>query len=338
MAPANIYRPLKKFAKTQVLSATRLSKLRGRAPKLWHQTRNILAGDRGLVAKWVTLDLHQADFRPVKLSSRGQRIRTEYINNKKASGINLFNGDLVRTEFIPRDKGRHKNLKKIKIGVGSVKFFDYLGAVLDPKTRAILQSAGNRKRAQQNQVKLHNKVPYILACDSIVEIGNDGHGNPTHIIVLKRPSSVPIEPNVFDFPAGLVHLNDSPLETVRRRTSAELGISPDKKKLIGPGLKPTTKESIFALHCLGEGVLTYNGVIIERASSISADQARKIIQQNITLAREKNDKWAPSGFRLIPRNPQAISDFARKNPVVMPEVLRLYSRELQINSRTGIKK
>jgi hypothetical protein len=329
----------RKYGGSTSVSFRRRAILNRRPVHLRHQVRNILAGDRGLVAKWVTFDLRSSSFPPIALSPKGKKILSKYIKKKQSAGVKLFNGPLLRVGFIPREKSTNgMNLKKVTIQTAPLNFFDYLGAVLDPQTEKLLRAAGNRKKADsRSQVELHEKVPYILACDSILEIGNDGKGNPTHILVLKRNKTVPIEPNVYDFPAGLVRGTEHPLETVRKRTAAEMGIKPEQKILIGPGFKPTNEDAIFALHVMGRGVLTYNGIIIERASSINARQAKKIVEKNIAAGRAKGDKWGPSGFRLIPRNPKAIAKFARENPMVMPEILRLYAGELQRAGSSGQK-
>lgn len=298
--------------------------------RLRQQVRDMREGNRGLVAHWF-----KPNFVPITLptpqsSVSGARSFARMRQAYNRLGSHMTNGSIARTGNVPRSRG--EGVRTLDIPVSSGKFFEYMETVLGRGTQRRLQRKTESFRSSKSRreyERAHARGTYNFGLNCILEVGNDGSGNPTHILVMKRPPTVPIEPNVHDFPAGLVRKLEkgkSPLDSVNKRLEGETGIPASKLQIVGPGLVPTREEIYFTLQRL-DRLANYNPVIIQRAL-VDAEVVRKDIQSHIDARKAKKDPFAPVGFELIPRNPTAIAQFARTHHTFMPEVLRLYAQEL----------
>jgi len=188
---------------------------------------------------------------------------------------------------------------------------------------------------------LHEERAFNFGVNSILEVGDDGNGNPSHILVLKRSRASPEAPSWWDFAAGLVRADpkspagiSDPFDLIGKRVASEVGAKPEELQLIGPGLKPTKGKNAFALHRFDKPT-NYNLVLVQRLKA-TAESVEKTVRERIAKGKREKDPWAPIGFALIPRNPKAIREFLRTHDKTwMPEVFRLYSMEL---SRASKKK
>lgn len=298
--------------------------------RLRQQIRDIREGRRGLVAHWFKPNFVSTALPAPQSSVSGARSFARMRQAYERLGSHMTNGSIVRTGNVPRSRG--KEVRTIDIPVTPGKFFGYMETVLGRGIQRRLRRKTESFRSPKSQreyERAHARGTYNFGLNCILEVGNDGNGNPTHILVMKRPPTVPVEPNVHDFPAGLVRKLEkgkSPLDAVNKRLEGETGIPASKLQIVGPGLVPTREEIYFTLQRL-DRLANYNPVIIQRAL-VDAETVRRDIQSHIAARKVKKDPFAPVGFELIPRNPKAIAQFARTHGLFMPEVLRLYAQEL----------
>lgn len=305
------------------------------APRLHEQISDIQHGHRGFVAHWFKMKLVPANLGPHQTNVKGKQEFDRMLRAFGRMGSKMKNGDITRTGFVPRlRKADSRKINELEVPVTQGKFFDYMETVL---SRGVGMRRWLRKKEKKNQSfrkpssrelyeRMHNRSTFNIGMNAILEVGKDMDGQPTHILVMRRPRTVPIEPEVHDFPAGLVRKGQSPVEAVTKRAAEEVGIKPESISLIGPDFKPTKEEIIFALQRL-DRLANYNGVVIQRAN-VSAEHARENVERAIHEGRRTRNAWSPIGYYLIPRNPEAIRAFVRKYPTFMPEILRLYSFEL----------
>lgn len=301
--------------------------------RLSQQIQDISEGSRGLVSHWF-----RPHFVPVKMplpqsSVSGARSFSAMWAAYAKRGSRMINGSIVRTGYIPRVRRSRGSteIPTVDIPIAPGKFFSYMETVLGRSVKRRLPRKKSFRSVSSNAEyhRAHARGTYNIGLNCILEVGNDGHGNPTHILVMKRPPTVPIEPNVHDFPAGLMRSlkkGESPLTAVNKRLESETGISPSLLTIVGPGLKPTSEEIYFTLQRL-DRLANYNPVIIQRAI-VDIETLRKKLQEHLDNPETKKSPFSPVGFELIPRNSAAISEFARTHATFMPEVLRLYAREL----------
>lgn len=190
-----------------------------------------------------------------------------------------------------------------------------------------LAKVGGKKqvtRALRQAPERFEKAPYTLGVNAIVELVGKG-GKPTHILLIKRPKGVEA-PGTIDFVAGLLAAGRTPVELLKTRIMKEAGIPKSRLKAIGPGFKETKKGEALALN-LNEKRLNYDTVYVIRAG-ISPEELRQRL-------RQASDRFRPKNFEIIERSPKAIRKFIGKNTgkILMPEVLRLYSRELYLEGK-----
>ncbi len=304
-----------------------------RGNRLKEQVHDIKSGSRGLIAHWVKLNFVRENLGKPRLPKGGKRIWGKMRRAYVERGSKMTNGSLVRVGHIPRQRvnGNESAVPTVNVPFQPGKFFDYMQTVHGKKTvRVGKQKGGYRNPANESAYRrAHAQSVFNFGVNCILEVGNDGHGNPTHILIMKRPPTVPIEANVHDFPAGLVREmkpGASALTAVNARIAKETGIPVEKLRVVGPGFKPTNEEVFFTLQRL-DRLANYNPVVIQRAL-VDEHEAARHVQANIDASRAKKDAFAPTGFVLLPRNPEAIAQFARTHGLFMPEVLRLYAQEL----------
>lgn len=299
-----------------------------------NRTRKLLFG-------WHTSVMTPAEMPGAKPTLSGQRHLGRLLQAKANKGVQLFNAPIARVGHIPRQIRGSKQT--------AIPQVQYPISTTDYNTWYQGRHSAEKREWQNKKVSEYTKYPNLrkhtvprieardhkaveqfattVGTNSILEVGNDGRGNPTHILFLKRPAEVPEAPHFWDFPAGLVRANEKPMDVLKKRVAVEAGIQPDEIQSIGPGLKPVSEEVWFALHRI-ERWNNYNMVAVQRVNK-SAEEIAKVVQKRIEDAHAKKDPWAPVAFELIPRTPQGISEFLKRNDkVVMPEVLRLYAREL----------
>ena len=304
-------------------------------PRLREQIRDIRKGHRGFVAQWFKMKLVPVELGPHQTNARGKLEFNRMFRAFERMGSNMKNGQITRVGFIPRLRKTNSNeIGEIEVPIADGKFFDYIETVLSRggglrRWRQKKEKRGINFRqpsSREYYERIHNRVTFNIGMNSILEVGQGAGGEPTHVLVMKRPKTVPIEPEVHDFPAGLVRKGQSPVEAVTKRAAEEVGINPRSISIIGPDFKPTKEEVIFALQRL-DRLANYNGVVIQRAT-ISIERARENVEKAIREGKRTRNAWSPIGYYLIPRNPEAIRTFIKKYPTFMPEVLRLYSFEL----------
>ncbi|HLD58635.1 MAG TPA: NUDIX domain-containing protein [archaeon] len=286
------------------------------------QMKQILAGKRKLLlGPWFRPKLVQSEMPVSQRSVSGQRQLEKLLASEK--GKNFFNGRIARIGFVNRQARRErKRAANFKIPVSEIGFFDWYAA---SKSREKKSLQAKESKTAKTRGRLPEAVPFNLGLNSIIEIGKGAHGEPTHIILIRRPMNVATTgAGYWDLPAGLLMAGKNPVDAVNARSAAEIGIDKSKLKLIGKGLKPVKKETWFALHRM-DNAAVFNAFFVQRAN-VSAEEVRKSIRARI---RSKKDAWAPAGFAIIPRTSEAIREFIRTHDkTVIPEALRLYAMEL----------
>jgi ADP-ribose pyrophosphatase YjhB (NUDIX family) len=235
---------------------------------------------------------------------------------RDAHGLATLSLPLHTTDFNTWYQGRHSAEKR---------------EALDTKQRLRnephLAVRTKHKQYAQIDAQAHSDHAFNIGINSILEVGRGRDGQPTHILLLKRGPHVPEAPNHWDFPAGLIRAGQSPADVINHRVKTELGIEPHQIRRVGPGLQPTEQDAWLALHRIDKAH-NYNAIVVQRAD-ITVTAARRTVSANIKKAKKDRNPWAPTAFRLVPRTPDAIREFVRKNDATwMPEVLRLYAREL----------
>jgi len=276
-------------------------------------------------------------------SNAAKRNIRQLLRHGKKHGATYFNAAIMRVGFVPRTRRGEPEREtgkpiRIEYPTAETHYMDSFGgrhqraALWEIKQMKKAKKFSPEKRNARQQQMLresHQRFPWNIGVSSILEVGNDGRGNPTHVLVLQRHPGVIEAPAFIDFPAGQILANQKPEERINKRVSAEVGVDPKEVQWIGPGLKPwTDKEPVmFALHRSGR-MRNYNSIVIQRVSR-DAEEVRKTVQAKIDEAKSKKDPWAAYDFALIPRNSAAIQMFLRSHDKTwMPEVLRLYSQEL----------
>ncbi len=272
-----------------------------------NQVQDILRKNRGLVlGPW---------FRPVLRSASMPRPRLEPIEKRqfallKRGNPHAFDSDLRRVGFVERGSTRYRN--GVSIPVSETRFSEWLGA---------RKGGIHRRRALLKHPRRFEKAPYVVGVNAILEL-TDGKGRPTHILMIKRPPIVAEFPNFFDFAAGLLREKSKPVSLLKERIRKETGIPKSRLRVMGRGFKYSKTGEAFAMY-LDEKAANYDFVHVVRAN-ITPEEFKA------RFARLVGD-WKPSAFAVIPRTPEAIRKFLQENDqVLMPEVLRLYARELAL--------
>lgn len=313
------------------------------------QVRDIRSGQRGLVAHWFRMKFVPSgtifydqrlneQSNPPSLSSRRAKLQFLGLHSHlSARGVNLTNGTIVRAGFVPR-VSREMGKKSSDVSTVSIpyipgKFFSYMETTMDGKRKkgSLAQKSFRDPRNRKSYSRAHDQGTFNIGLNCILEVGKNAHGEPTHILVMKRPSSVPIEPNVFDFPAGIIRNNREPQSLVKDlndRIFKETGLPTNEFGTIGPQFRNTKDPIFFALQRVNR-LANYNPVIIQRFDRNVSD-VRNDLERHLRQ-KEGRDAHAGSTFMLIPRTPDAIREFARTHPTFMPEIFRLYARELYRN-------
>lgn len=305
------------------------------ATRMKRQVQDLRKGKRGLVAHWFKLEFVPRDLGKGTPSALGSRRFASMRNHLSGMGASLTNGPIVRVGHIPRVRGK-KGIPTIQVPYSPGKFFTYMGTVLSGKVKkGLRQRPSFRDSESVNQYeRFHRQATFNMGLNCILEVGNDGQGNPTHILVMKRPSSVPIEPDVHDFPAGLLRKTGTMAELisgVNGRIEKEVGVKASALRVIGPGLKPVQEPILFALQRL-DRLANYNPVVIQRAN-VGVEEVRRKVQAHIDDRRNARDPFAAAGFVLVPRDARSVREFAQKHSTFMPEVFRLYAQELNKNRK-----
>jgi hypothetical protein len=299
------------------------------------QMRDLQKGKRGLVAHWFKLEFVPHTLGKQNSSKLGKQRFAGMRQHLSSMGVSLTNGPIVRVGHIPRVRGKGE-IPTIQVPYSNGKFFSYMGTVLSGKVKkGLRQRPSFRNPTSTSQYeRFHRQATFNMGLNCILEVGNDGHGNPTHILVMKRPSSVPIEPDVHDFPAGLLRKTGTMSElisSVNGRIEKEVGVKASQLHVIGPGLKPVEEPILFALQRL-DRLANYNPVVIQRAN-VDVKEIQRKVQAHIDDRRRANDPFAAAGFVLVPRDARSVREFAQKNPTFMPEIFRLYAQELNKNRK-----
>jgi len=286
------------------------------------------ARERQVLATWVRPVFSNSAFNPVQNFKSGQKRLDSLVAHAKKNGINLHLGKIARIGSVGTEvrglQKRSNGILTVQIPVGGTNFFEFLQANKSREVRQELRRGMKDRRVLQ---KMPAKFPFDMGIDSILEVGNDGRGNPTHILMLRRSGKVPVAPSVWDFPAGVYKEGADPMQLLKGRISAEIGVDPENLRTIGPGMRPTEEGVFFALHKLSD-FQCYNLVAVQRLDR-GVEEIESKISRKIREGREKKDAFIPSGFELIPRNPEAINSFRRTHPVFMNEVLGKYAVELR---------
>ena len=231
---------------------------------------------------------------------------------------NWFDGKIVRVGNVRRRSTR--NEKASSIPVSETTYFTRLSHVSGQK---------HKTRALKKLPNRFEKAPYTLGANAILELV-DRKGTPSHIVIIKRPKNVEA-PGSLDFVAGLIRPGKTPVSLLKTRIKKEVGIPKNKLDVIGKGFKKSKTGEALALN-LNEKLLNYDTVYVIRASITP-----KELQQKFNAV---SGKFKPANIVVIERNPKAIREFVRKNTkhILMPEVLRLYARELALHPGKGRKK
>lgn len=247
----------------------------------------------------------------------------------------LWNGNITRMGFVSTPpKKSDKIITKLTIPIGSAKYFDHLKTVYcpsaglqkwldDKEQQKILLSDASSKNYYD---KMHAALTFDIGMNAVLEIGKDARGNPTHILLLKRPPTVPAEPNVYDFPASFIRPHQNPMASLLKRMHEEVGVSRKNISIIGMDLKPVRNKVVFALHRM-DRLTDYNAFIILR-TPLPASRIRQLAHDALEKGLRDKDPWSPVEFKLINRNPKDIRQFIEKNPTVFPEILLEYADEL----------
>ncbi len=243
-------------------------------------------------------------------SRRFQKIEREHPN--------WFDGKIARVGYVQRRSTRHG--KGASLPVHETTYFTRLSHVKGEKHNA---------RALRQEPGRFAKAPYTLGANAIVELV-DKRGKPTHIIMIRRPKGVEA-PGSFDFVAGLIQPGKTPVKLLKSRIMKEVGIPQSRLSVLGPGFQKSRTGEALALN-LSERLLNYDSVYVIRAN-VTAEE----LQQRFKKAK---GKWKPANIAIIERNPAAIRGFVRKNAkrILMPEVLRLYAKELALYPGRGRKR
>ncbi len=318
-------------------------KTKSSGPKRKEFVRVMRNKNRQLVLGWHEPEFVKAQLPQPKPTVSGQHALGTLLRDRAKRNVQLFNAQIARLGNVKRVRVPSWLLPIIRYPVASTDFNTwYQGSRSKEKARALStktriaeaqrkKGRGNFEAAARRQreinARLHNERAFNFGVNSILEVGNDGKGNPTHILVLRRSKVSPEAPGWWDLPAGLVREKADPFEIIKKRVSSEVGVKDSELQLVGPGLKPTRERTAFALHRFDRPI-NYNLVLVHRLN-IPVEEIRRTIRKRINEGKKKRDPWAPIGFALIPRNPKAIRRFlASHDKTWMPEVFRLYSMEL----------
>jgi len=258
-------------------------------------------------------------WRPVEMqpAEREKRMKSAFKSLQKKNP-NVFSVAIRRMGRIERRSTREK--RNVLLPFGETEFSEWYD---------FRHSKTHARRVAGKHPGRFSASPYNLGANAIIELV-DSNGRPSHIVMIKRPKSVPEAPGYYDFAAGLVRKGQSPAEMLKRKIAQETGIPAKSLSILGPDFKKSADGGAFAMH-LNEKVANYNVVFVVRAQA-TPKQFREMAK------RAKKDVWAAERVAVIRRTPEAIREFlGRKRKVWMPEVLRLYARELYLQGKAGRK-
>lgn len=331
--------------------ASRLSPKRLRANAVPHkrtfvrhaQAQALRAKTRGLLAHWFVPKWKIVERPATAISPSGKHALETLKREKAQQEIKLFNAPIARMVHFKRQErtGRVRKGTVRNILFAATDFDSWYASSRSDENRSIQdQKQASREstaRLRRNTLgrldrQSHKQDAHNIGVNSILEVGRDPNGAPTHILLLKRSAYVPEAPHYWDPPAGLVRMNQKPIEVINNRVAAEVGVDPTDVRLIGTGLKPTKREMWFAMHHIGERT-NYNAFVIQRVNR-DVREIERTVRENIRRSREgesgkPRNPWGAQDFALIRRTPDAIRKFLREHDETwIPEVLRLYAREL----------
>ncbi|MDD5148308.1 MAG: hypothetical protein PHH08_02480 [Candidatus ainarchaeum sp.] len=217
------------------------------------QARQMRAGTRHLLAgPWFVPKLVEREMPAPKPGASGQKALERLVASRAKKGVELFNAEIARIGRIPRQErtGRPRTeIPTVKIPVSKATFNEWYSGRRSAEKRAILgekvKALAEKKirTAKRLDRKAHRELAFNIGINSILEIGSGQDGEPTHIVIIRRPPAVPEAPKWWDLPAGLVKAGQNPMDIINARISDELGIDRSRLRLIGKGLKPAKKET-----------------------------------------------------------------------------------------------
>ncbi len=252
-------------------------------------------------------------YRPEKMPAvkTNAEERRHYANLAKNNPA-TFDGSIRRIGKVKQGSTRKK--AGVLIPTAETKFSKWYGA---------RKGKNQQKRAVEMKKKRFKKAPYSIGANALIELV-DKKGKPTYIMLIQRPRNVATGgPLHFDFAAGLTMAKTKPLDALKKKIREETGIPLSKMNVIGKGFKKSGKGEAFALH-LKEKNANYDIVHVIRAG-ITPEEARRLFE------KLENKKWKPPKIAIIERTPEAIRKFIRnEGKIWLPEVLRLYARELAL--------
>ncbi len=289
------------------------------------QKRALGRGERGVIAKWVNptfIEAEEHQLYPPKKSIKGNIKFAVLLALRKAQGINLFPGEIARIARIEVPTQRNKTgVLEVNVPHAKTDWFSFMrsweGRVAEKKLRKY-------KTTQKDH--LPREVPYDMGINTLLEVGDDGNGNPTHILLTRRPENALLGKSVYDYPGGIYKPGMNAMKVLKDRTHGETGINIEDLETIGPGFKPTTEPIFYALH-RNDKDQCYNFVAIQRTRK-SPEEIGQIIAKRIAEAKRKKDSSASSGYAFIPRNRKAIEKFLRTHPLFTSEVVAEYAKEI----------
>lgn len=271
------------------------------------QIQDLLRRNRGLVlGPW-----YRPVFRPTSMPQpRLEPIERRQFGLLQRTNPQAFDSGLRRVGFVERGSTRHR--MGVSIPVSKTRFSKWFGA---------RKGGIHRKRVLLKHPLRFEKAPYVIGVNAILEL-TDEKGQPTHVLMIKRPFTVAEFPNFYDFAAGLLREKSKPVALLKERIRKETGIPKSRLRVVGNGFKYSKTGEAFALY-LDEKAANYDVVHVIRAN-ITPEEFKA------RFARLRDD-WKPSAFAIIHRTPEAIRKFLQENDqVLIPEVLRLYARELAL--------
>lgn len=325
-------------------------KNRARA-RLKVQIADMRVKDRQLLGHWVRLDSVPTTLPATKMTpsgARGLASRKELF--RRQTGKEMTSVEIHRVGNVERQRKRPgSGIGVMSLPLAETPYFTHLAGVTSDEAHHWRQRNRKLHEAARRSNKLgelvvrrrklfdraHAELPFNIGINCILEVGRDSTGQPTHILLTRRPATVPAEPLSWDFPAGLWRKGQSPLDALNSRIQKELGISTEKLQIVGPDLKPV-HEPVYLTVQRNNELLNYNPVIVQRAE-VDVRKLKRHMKRFIESGKKTKDPFRPVGFVLLRRDPAVIRDFIRRHKMFMPEVLRLYGQELYKNSASRMR-